>query len=113
MAGSTTLNTAATAQVVGEQRRVISQPTAAIRNADGSATLRATIWYPAAPTAETVSIDIGPAEVPYMLVGHVASDASFASGRRYPVILSFVIPLSNGRRVAVSEAAYWRALHGR
>lgn len=95
-------NTAAAAQVVGEQRRMISQPTAAVRNADGSATVKTTIWYPATPTAETVSIDVGPADAPYMFVGRVAPDAPFASERRYPVIL-----YSHGHNGSVRTTAWF------
>lgn len=74
-------------ETVGQQKRVIAQPTAVVRNADGSATVRATIWYPAKSDAPTASIDIGPADDPYMLVGRVAPDAPFESDQRYPVIL--------------------------
>ena len=74
-------------RTIGQQRRVFTQPTALFRNSDGSEDLRATIWYPAASDAETVSIDVGPDEMPYMLVGEAALDAPFASDERYPVIL--------------------------
>ena len=66
---------------------MIVQPTARLRNADGSADLRATIWYPAAADAPTVSIDVGPADGSYMTLGQAALDAPFATGERHPVIL--------------------------
>ena len=75
------------AQVVGERHLVIAEPSAAVRNADASPTLKATVWYPAEPTARTASRDVGPAGDPYVLVGQVAPDAPFASSRRYAVIL--------------------------
>ncbi len=77
----------AAAQVVGERRLVIAEPSAALRNADASPTLKATAWYPAEPGARMASRDIGPAADPDVLVGQVAPDAPFASPRRYPVIL--------------------------
>ena len=72
---------------VGQHRRVVAQPTAAVRNAAGSTDLGLTVWYPAEPGAETTSIDIGPAGDPYMRVGSVALDARFAGGGRRPVVL--------------------------
>ncbi len=77
----------AAAQVVGERHLVVTQPSAAVRNADASPTLKATIWYPAEPTAQTASRDVGPAGDPDLLIGQVAPDAPFASARRYPILL--------------------------
>ena len=72
---------------IGQQHRIFMQPTAAIRNADGSTDLRATIWYPAEKGSATVSIDVGPSASPYMVVGRAAPDAPFARTGRHPVIL--------------------------
>lgn len=77
----------AAAQVVGERHLVIAEPSAAFRNAYASPTLKATIWYPAEPTAPTVSRNIGPVADPDVLVGQVAPDAPFASSRRLAVVL--------------------------
>ncbi len=73
--------------IIGQQRRIFRQPTAAIRNVDGSTDLRATIWYPAEVGAATSVIDVGPSDTPYMLVGRAAIDAPFARAQRHPVIL--------------------------
>ncbi len=72
---------------VGQQTRRIAQPSAVLRNDNGAASLKATIWYPAVPTAETISLNIGPEDAPYMLGGRVAPDAPFATDRRLPVVL--------------------------
>ena len=87
---------------IGQQQRVFVQPTARVRNADGSADLRATIWYPAAADAPTVSIDVGPADGPYMHLGQAAIDAPFASGKRHPVIL-----YSHGNNGSVQTTAWF------
>ena len=87
---------------IGQQQRVFAQPTAQVRNADGSADLRLTIWYPAAADVATVSIDVGPADAPYMLLGQAAIDAPFAGDERYPVIL-----YSHGNNGSVQTTAWF------
>ena len=87
---------------IGQQRRLFVQPTAQVRNADGSADLRVTIWYPAATDVATVSIDVGPADRPYMYLGQAAIDAPFASDERYPVIL-----YSHGNNGSVQTTAWF------
>lgn len=83
------LATAAGAQdyPVGERRLVVTNPTAALRDADHKPQVRVTVWYPAAPGSEETSIDLGPANQPLFFVGQSAQDAGFADGRRRPVIL--------------------------
>ena len=64
-----------------------ANPTAATRDADHRDTVRVTVWYPAAPDAREVSLDIGPPARPLFKVGSAAPDAGFADDRRRPVIL--------------------------
>lgn len=71
---------------VGEQHRLIAQPSAALRNADHRPDLRVTIWYPAAHGTPERSIDFPP-DVPFFEVGSVAPDAAFRDTSRHPVIL--------------------------
>lgn len=77
----------AVTSTVGQQTRRIPQASAAARNADGAEDFKATIWYPVAPTADTVSLNIGPEDAPYMLGDWVALDAPFVDAERRPIIL--------------------------
>lgn len=77
----------ANAFTVGQQTRRIAQPSAALRTDGAETAFKATIWYPAAPTADTISLNIGPEDAPYMLGGRVAPDAPFADDQRRPVLL--------------------------
>jgi predicted dienelactone hydrolase len=81
------LAAAAHAGPVGERHLVTTDPTAALRNADGSAKVRVTVWYPATADAAEQRIDIGPPGHPLFLVGAVAPGAPFADARPRPVIL--------------------------
>ena len=72
---------------VGERHIVATNPTAALRDAEHRQTVRVTVWYPAAPDAKEVSLDIGPPARPLFKVGSAAPDAAFADDRRRPVIL--------------------------
>jgi predicted dienelactone hydrolase len=72
---------------VGERHLTATNPTAALRDAEHRDTVRVTVWYPAAPDAKEVSLDIGPPAGPLFRVGSAAPDAVFADARRRPVIL--------------------------
>jgi len=72
---------------VGERHLTAVNPTAALRDADHHDTVRVTVWYPAAPDAKEVSLDIGPPGKPLFIVGSASPDAAFADDRRRPVIL--------------------------
>jgi predicted dienelactone hydrolase len=78
---------AAAESPVGERHLEATNPTAALRNADHSATVRVTVWYPAAEGSMEQSLDIGPAARPLFFVGSAAPDAAFADTRPRPVIL--------------------------
>lgn len=78
--------TAPALAAVGEQHRVASQASAALRDAKHRSELRITIWYPANAGAPTQSIDIPPG-APEFLVGSVAPDGPWATESRYPIIL--------------------------
>ncbi|MBS0363466.1 MAG: alpha/beta hydrolase [Proteobacteria bacterium] len=72
---------------VGERHLETTNPTAALRDADHKATVRITVWYPAAEGADEKSLDLGPPGQPMFYVGSAAPDAAFADTRRRPVIL--------------------------
>jgi len=72
---------------VGERHLTTSNPTAALRDAEHKATVRVTVWYPAAEGVEEKSLDLGPPGQPMFFVGSAAPDAPFADSRRRPVIL--------------------------
>jgi predicted dienelactone hydrolase len=72
---------------VGERHLEATNPTAALRDAERRATVRVTIWYPAAEGSVEQSLDIGPPGRPLFYVGEAARDAAFADVRRRPVIL--------------------------
>src|SRR5580658_4604087 len=72
---------------VGERHITATNPTAALRDAAHSDTVRVTVWYPAAADATEVSLDLGPPGKPLFLVGSAAPDAAFADARPRPVIL--------------------------
>lgn len=80
-------DTESTTSTVGQQTRLVPQPSAVVRNADRAAEFKATIWYPIAPTDDTISLNLGPVDTPYMLGARVAVDAPFASKEPKPVIL--------------------------
>jgi predicted dienelactone hydrolase len=87
LAISLCLAVAAHAGPVGERHLATTDATAALRNADGTARVRVTVWYPAAADAVEQRIDIGPPGHPLFQVGAVAADAPFADARPRPVIL--------------------------
>ena len=72
---------------VGERHLEAVNPTAALRDAEHRATVRVTVWYPAAEGSAERSLDIGPPNQPLFYVGAAAPDAAFADTRRRPVIL--------------------------
>ncbi|MBS0331895.1 MAG: alpha/beta hydrolase, partial [Proteobacteria bacterium] len=72
---------------VGERHLEATNPTATLRDADHKATVRVTVWYPAAEGVEEKSLDLGPPGQPMFYVGSAAPDAPFADTRRRPVIL--------------------------
>ncbi|WP_372785228.1 alpha/beta hydrolase family protein [Phenylobacterium sp.] len=72
---------------VGERHLEARNPTAALRDAEHRATVRVTVWYPAAEGSAERSLDIGPPDQPLFYVGEAAPDAAFADNRRRPVIL--------------------------
>jgi predicted dienelactone hydrolase len=86
-AAALSLATAAQASPVGERHLETTSPTAALRDAEHRATLRVTVWYPAAEGVVEQSLDIGPPGRPLFYVGEAAPDAPFADNRRRPVIL--------------------------
>ncbi len=77
---------AAQAGAVGERHLVTTDSTAALRDAEHRATVRVTVWYPAADAVEE-RIDLGPPGHPIFLVGAVAQGAAFADDKPRPVIL--------------------------
>jgi len=78
---------AAQAYPVGERHFLTSEASAALRDAQHRDTLRITVWYPAAPTAQEEDLTIGPPDRPLFRVGEAAPNAEFADDRRRPVIL--------------------------
>jgi len=86
-AAAAILASAAAAAPVGERHLQTASPTAALRDAEHRATLRITVWYPAAEGAAEQSLDIGPPGSPLFFVGEAAPDAAFADDRRRPVVL--------------------------
>jgi predicted dienelactone hydrolase len=72
---------------VGERHLIAVNPTAVVRDAEHRATVRVTVWYPAAADAKEVSLDVGPPGKPLLVIGSAAPDATFADDRRRPVIL--------------------------
>jgi predicted dienelactone hydrolase len=74
------------AMPVGEMHRTTTTPTAAIRDAEHSATLRVTIWYPAAEGTTEAPLEIGPPQHPLFVSGRASDDAASAAGQ-YPLIL--------------------------
>jgi predicted dienelactone hydrolase len=72
---------------VGERHLEAVNPTAALRDSEHRATVRVTVWYPAAEGSVERSLDIGPPSQPLFYVGAAAPDAAFADTRRRPVIL--------------------------
>ena len=81
------LTTPASAHIAGERHLTANEPSAAVRNADHSPTLRITVWYPTTDQAKADPIDIGPPDKPLLRVGDAAPNAPFALGGRRPVIL--------------------------
>jgi len=81
------LDSGAIAGQVGERHLTAANPTAALRDAEHRDTVRVTVWYPAAPDAKALSLDIGPPGKPLFKVGSAAPDAAFADDARRPVIL--------------------------
>jgi predicted dienelactone hydrolase len=83
--------TAAHAGPVGELHRVVPDDKAALRDAEHSANLRVTVWYPAAADSIETPLPAGPPGQPPMFdLGRAAPDAAFAadSGRRPVILLS-------------------------
>jgi predicted dienelactone hydrolase len=78
---------AAASYPVGERHLTTTEPSAALRDAQHRDTLRITVWYPAAASAQEQDITIGPPGQPLFYVGESAPDAAFADDRRRPVIL--------------------------
>lgn len=78
---------AAQAGPVGERHLTTTDATAALRDAEHRATVRVTVWYPAAEGAKEERIDLGPPGKPLFIVGATAQDAAFADDKRRPVIL--------------------------
>ncbi|HEY2752953.1 alpha/beta hydrolase family protein [Phenylobacterium sp.] len=78
---------AAHAGPVGERHLQATDATAVLRDADHKATVRVTVWYPAAKEAVEQRIDIGPPGKPFFIVGAVAQDAPFSDAKPRPVIL--------------------------
>jgi len=81
------LAAAARAGPVGERHLETTDATAALRDADHKASVRVTVWYPAAAGAAEERIDLGPPGKPLFVVGAVAPGAAFADARPRPVIL--------------------------
>lgn len=71
----------------GERHLVAAQPDGAVRDAQGRAELRVTIWYPTTASAPLTSIDVGPPGQPYFQLGEVAMDGPFALNTPHPTIL--------------------------
>ncbi len=78
---------AAAASPVGERDLTTIEPSAAVRDAAHSEALRVTVWYPAAPGAVEVPLNIGPPGHPLFTPGSAAPSAPFADAMRHPVIL--------------------------
>lgn len=82
----------AAAYVAGEAHRVVDQPSAAIRDAQGRTTLRITIWYPAATGAVAQPLVIGDPQHPLFEAGSIAPEAPIAADppaqRRAVILLS-------------------------
>jgi predicted dienelactone hydrolase len=78
---------AAAAYPAGERHFQAHEATASLRDAQQRDTLRITVWYPAAPSAQEQTLVLGPPEEPLFIVGEVAPDAEFADDSRRPVIL--------------------------
>jgi predicted dienelactone hydrolase len=77
---------AALAVHAGETTRTTRLASAAARHG-GDATLRVTVWYPAAAGAAEAPTDVGPPGKPVFRPGEVATDAPWADERRHPVVL--------------------------
>lgn len=91
--------------MIGQHKRTFAQPTAAVRNADGTTDLRVTIWYPAAGSDGSkgaISVEPGPPDDPYMFAGTVIPGAPVAGGGPYPVIL-----YSHGHNGSVATSAWF------
>ncbi len=87
IAATLAVATAAKAFPVGERHLETTNPTASLRDADHRATVRITVWYPAAEGANEQSLDIGSPGHPLFYVGEAAANADFADDRRRAVIL--------------------------
>ncbi|MEO7326698.1 MAG: alpha/beta fold hydrolase [Dokdonella sp.] len=74
------------AMPVGELHRTTTTPTAAVRDAEHSANLRITVWYPAAEGAVEAPLKIGPPAGALFVSGSATDDAAFATGA-FPVVL--------------------------
>lgn len=64
-----------------------SQPSARVRNHDGSDTLRILVWYPSSVTGGLASLDLGPPGAPLFKVGSVARGGAFHDATPRPVIM--------------------------
>ncbi|MEO5561175.1 MAG: alpha/beta hydrolase [Dokdonella sp.] len=74
------------AMPVGQLHRTTTTATAAVRDADHSANLRITVWYPAADDAVEAPLKIGPPAGALFVSGSASDDAAFAAGT-FPVVL--------------------------
>jgi len=86
-AAATSLAAAAQAGPVGERHLTTTDASAPLRDALHQASVRVTVWYPAAAGAVEQRIDLGPPGKPFFIVGAVAPDAAFADARPRPVVL--------------------------
>jgi len=77
----------AAARPVGERHLMASDATAPLRDAQHSANVRVTVWYPADSAAVEQRIDVGPPGKPYFIVGATAADAAFSDAKPHPVVL--------------------------
>ncbi len=76
------------ANPVGETHLTVTEPTAALRDAQHHDVLRITVWYSAAADSEERLLTLGPPAQPLRDVGRDAPNAPFAArDARHPVIL--------------------------
>jgi predicted dienelactone hydrolase len=68
---------------VGERHLVAHDASAALRDAAHRDVVRVTVWYPAAPGATEVPLDLGP----HFIAGSAAPDAAFEDQRPRATIL--------------------------
>ena len=71
----------------GEVVQTYSRPGAALRDALGRDSQRATIWYPASPDAPETPRIIGSADQPFFISGQAADGSAFAAQAPLPLIV--------------------------